>query len=323
MKIEFSYSLWGGATDKGDSATNQVKNYHYYANLKPEDYPKELALWFKKRTGEDLDLANPKTYNEKIQWMKLYDATPLKTQLSDKYESREWVSAKIGSRYLVPLLGVWDSFDEIDFETLPDKFVLKANHGCGYNIIVDDKKRLDIQDAKTKFEKWMNTNFAFVNGLELQYMNIRPRIIAEAYLENENNDLYDYKVFCFNGKAESILFISERKAGKKIDFFDTDWNRLPISCGFPQNEDEIAKPQNLELMIKLAEKLSEGFPHVRVDFYIMNDGSIRFGEMTFSSSSGILHWNPPEQNTIYGKLIKLPPKREIPQICTQSKKDET
>lgn len=292
--------------------SNQKKDYSYYSKLQSKDYPKELALWFKEKTGKELDLENPKTYNEKIQWMKLYDVTPLKTKLADKYASREWVAKRIGSEYLVPLLGVWNSFDEIDFESLPDRFVLKANHGCGWNIIVKDKKSFDIQDAKKKFEKWMNTNFAFVYGLELQYMNIRPKIIAEAYLENGNDDLYDYKVFCFNGKAESIMFLSERKNGLKMAFFDLNWNRIPVSYTFPRNEEEIPKPQNLELLIELAEKLSKGFPHVRVDFYIMNDGSIKFGEMTFSSASGTCKWAPPEQDVIYGNMINLPSKKKIP-----------
>ena len=243
--------------------------------------------------------------------MKLYDVTPLKTMLVDKYACREWVAERIGGEYLVPLLGVWDSFDEIDFDTLPDKFVLKANHGSGWNVIVKDKKSLDIQETKKKFNKWMNTNYAFINGFELQYMNIRPKIIAEAYLENGNNDLYDYKVFCFNGKAESIVFISERKNGAKEAFFDLDWNRMPVSFHFPSIEKEVAKPQNLELMIELAEKLSKGFPQVRVDFYVLNDGSIKFGEMTFTSLSGIHKWGS-EQDTIYGNMISLPAKKRIP-----------
>lgn len=244
--------------------------------------------------------------------MKLYDSTPLKTRLADKYLVRDWVKEKIGEEYLIPLLGVWDSFDEIDFDKLPDQFVLKANHGCGWNIIVRDKSTFDKEEARKQFDIWMHTNFAFKWGLELHYMNIPPKIIAEQYLENINNDLYDYKVFCFDGKAESIMFLSDRKQKLKMSFYDLQWNKLPFVYSYPQNPDDIPKPMNLKLMKGLAEKLAEGFPHVRVDFYVLNDGSIKFGEMTFTSAGGTCKWNIPEQDRIYGDLIKLPRKSPIP-----------
>ena len=288
------------------------KNYDYYFNLSPEKYVEELKLWYKRISGIELDLENPKTYNEKIQWLKLYDSTPLKTRLSDKYLVRDWVTEKIGGEYLIPLLGVWDSFDEINFDNLPNDFVLKANHGCGWNIIVRDKGIFDKDDAKSKFLKWMNLNFAFHYGLELQYLNIQPKIIAEEYIENRDQDLYDYKVFCFDGKANSVMFLSERQHGLKMAFYDLQWNKLPFVYSYPQNDKEIPRPKNLDLLIELSEKLSAGFPHVRVDFYILNDGSLKFGEMTFSSASGSCKWNPPEQNRIFGDMIKLPPKSSIP-----------
>lgn len=163
-----------------------------------------------------------------------------------------------------------------------------------------------------KFNKWMSLNFTFMAGLELHYMNIPPKIIAEEYLVNKGDDLYDYKVFCFNGKAESIMFLSERKQGLKMSFYDLNWQKLPFVYSYPRNEIEIPKPKNLDLLIQLSEKLSQGFAHVRVDFYILNDGSLKFGELTFSSYSGICKWNPEEQNKIYGELIKLPKKSPIP-----------
>lgn len=289
------------------------KNYDYYQSLTTRQYAAALCEWYHKTTGDWLNLDAPITYNEKIQWLKLYDSTSLKTELADKYLVRDWVEKRIGSQYLIPLLGVWDNFDDIDFTKLPDSFVLKANHGCGWNIIVKDKTKFDINDARKKFNIWMNTNFAFRAGLELQYMNISPKIIAEEYMENGNNDLYDYKVFCFNGKAESIMFLSERKQGLKMAFYDLNWNKLPFVYTYPRNEAEVPKPKNLELLIQLSEKLAEGFAHVRVDFYILNDGSLKFGEMTFTSASGNCKWNPPEQNRIYGDLIKLPPKSPIPE----------
>lgn len=289
------------------------RDYDYYRNLSPEKYEEELKLWFVRTVKYPLNLENPKTFDEKLQWLKLYDSTPLKTRLADKYLVREWVKEKIGAQYLIPLLGVWDKFDDIDFDKLPNSFVLKANHGCGWNIIVRDKSKFDIEDARKKFAVWMNMNFAFKFGLELQYLNIPPKIIAEEYMENGNNDLYDYKVFCFNGKADSIMFLSERQKGLKMAFYDLNWNKLPFTYSFPRNEDDIPKPKNLELLIQLSEKLAEGFAHVRVDFYILNDGSLKFGEMTFTSASGSCKWNPPEQDRIYGDLIKLPQKSPIPE----------
>lgn len=291
-----------------------IKDYNYYQNLPPKIriYRSELCEWYERIMGEKLNLKSPQTYNEKIQWLKLYDSTPLKTQLADKYLVRDYVKEKIGEEYLIPLLGVYDSFDEIDFDALPNSFVLKANHGCGWNIIVKDKNSFDKVDAKQKFDAWMNTNFAFSNGFELHYYNIKPKIIAEEYLENGNDDLYDYKVFCFDGKAESVMFLSERKIGLKMAFYDKEWHKLPFVYSYPRNEDEICRPNNLEHILGLAEKLSHGFAHVRVDFYVLNDGRIKFGEMTFTSASGISKWNPPEQDRIYGELIKLPKKSPLP-----------
>lgn len=288
------------------------RDYFYYEDMFTSKYEKELKLWYKDKTGKNLNLRRPRTYNEKIQWLKLYDSTPLKTRLADKYLVREWVAEKIGEQYLIPLLGVWDSFDEIDFDQLPDRFVLKANHGYHWNYIVEDKSTFDKGDAKSKFDRWLNRNFAF-RGLELQYLNIPPKIIAEEYLENGDNDLYDYKVFCFGGRAESINYISGRKQELRQAFFDINWNKLPFTDGFQIDETEIPRPKNLDLLIKLAEKLAEGFAHVRVDFYILNDGSLKFGEMTFTSLSGTCRWDPPEQDYIYGDLIKLPPKSPIPE----------
>lgn len=291
--------------------------YEYYSRLKPEDYEREIALWYRKKTGKMLNLQNPATFNEKIQWMKLYDSTPLKTKLTDKYEVRDWVKAKIGEEYLIPLLGVWDNFDEIDFERLPNKFVLKANHGCGWNVVVTDKGTFNKKDARRNFADWMKRNFAFM-GLELQYMNIRPKIIAEAYLENVADDLYDYKVFCFGGKAESIMFLCERKHGLKMAFYDLQWNKLPYTYNFPTISEDVPKPQNLDHLIRLAETLADGFPHVRVDFYVLNDGTIKFSEMTFSSANGMCRWNLPEQDLKYGRLIQLPAKSAIPTLDLQA-----
>lgn len=283
-----------------------INDYAIYRNLPPEKYEAALKQWYKRAAGMTLDLQHPRSYSEKIQWLKLYDSTPLKTRLTDKYLVREWVKEKIGEEYLIPLLGVWNDFDEIDFERLPDQFVLKATHGSGWNIIVRDKSKLDKRAAGKKFKKWLDTNYAFVSGFELHYMNIQPKIIAEAYVQTKDEDLYDYKIFCFGGKAEGILFMSGRAAELTKIFCDLHRNRQEDTFTRFLNDAAPLSPEQLDLMIRLSEKLSEGFPHVRVDFYILNDGSVKFGEMTFSPASGLRDWDSAEQERIFGDLLQLP-----------------
>lgn len=282
--------------------------YNFLKLLPHERYSQVLARWFKEKTGEDLDLENPKTFNEKIQWLKLYDSTALKTRLADKYLVRDWVREQIGEEYLIPLLGVWDNFDDIDFDKLPNQFVLKCNHGAGMNIIVKDKSALNIGEIKIKINKWLNTNYAFNYGLELHYGDIKPKIMAESYMENAGDNLSDYKIFCFNGKPNCIEYLMDRHTvGLKVAFFDLCWNKLPFTnINYPLITNEISKPKNLDLMIQLAEKLAEGFAFVRVDFYVLNDGSVKFGEMTFTPASGAINWFPKEQNIVFGNLLELP-----------------
>ena len=210
------------------SKPQNISYYSYFLNLKEQDYEEGLKDWFKYSTKNDLNLENPKTYNEKIQWIKLYDIDELKGNLTDKYLVRNWIKKKIGDKYLIPLLGVWDNFDEIKFEKLPEKFVLKCNHGSGMNIIFLNKNKINISDAKKKINNWMKINYAYYQGLELQYKNIKRKIIAEEYIENENNNLIDYKLWCFNGKVDTIMVISDRNNEKKYSFYDRDWNLLPF-----------------------------------------------------------------------------------------------
>lgn len=275
-------------------------------------YPDLLKKWYYNRTGEVLNLDHPNTFNEKIQWMKLYDSTPLKTQLADKYLVRSWIKNKIGEEYLVPLLGVWDSFDEINFDELPEQFVLKANHGSGWNIIVKDKATFDKVDAKRKFTRWLKTNYAFI-GFELHYANIQPKIIAEQYLENINQ-LYDYKIMCFDGEPKFLWVDEDRYLQHKRSLFTLSWEQMPCRIGnkyAPISDPIKAKPKSLNLMIDLARKLSQGFAHVRVDFYEV-DGKIYFGELTFSSTSGLDNIQPEEWDYKIGDMLTLPPKSPIP-----------
>jgi len=283
--------------------------YYYYKGLVPERYEKELGKWFKERTGEELELEHPKTYNQIIQWTKLKDIDALKIRLANKYLVRDWVAERIGEKYLIPLLGVWENFDDIDFDQLPDKFALKANHGCGYNVIVKDKETFNRLEARRKFNKWLDTDFAFVYGFEIQYSYILPRIIAEEYLENQNEELNDYKVFCFNGKAKYIMFLTNRSEKLKMAFYDTEWNLQPFTYTFERYETSVEPPENLQELIEISESLAKDFVQVRVDFYRTNAGEWKFGEMTFTTSSGTCKWNPPEYNEILGGMIHIDEKK--------------
>lgn len=280
-------------------------NRKYVEGLHRDRYKELLTQWLYERVGEVGNLDNPRTFNEKIQWIKLHADNELYTKLADKYLVRDWVAGKIGEEYLIPLIGAWDNFDDINFDEFPEKFVLKANHGCKYNYIVYDKNGFNKTDARNKFSRWMRENFAW-NTLELQYKNIPKKIIAEEYIENSDKNLNDYKIFCFNGKPTYIAFYTERKDDLRMAIFDLNWNLMPFTSSIPQYTGEVERPAQLEEMIRLAGILAEGFPHVRVDFYLLNDGSIKFGEMTFTTSSGFCKWQPAEYNRILGDMITLP-----------------
>jgi len=315
LNVEFNTKLQAGQ----DIITKEIKDlnkpvkrdYAYYEDLFTNKYEKELKIWYKAKTGEDLNLQNPKTFNEKIQWLKLYDSTPLKTRLADKYLVREWVAEKIGAEYLIPLLGVWDSFDEIDFDKLPERFVLKANHGFNWNYIVKDKSIFDKKVAKAKFDEWLNTNFAF-KGLELHYMNIPPKIIAEKYIADLDGDIFDYRFFCFDGTPKYLwLDIGSGTSHHKRNIYDLDWNLQNYKVSYPNMEENPEKPETFEEMLRLVNVLCQSFALVRVDLYSVS-GKVYFGEMTFTPQNGFGKFDDIKQNRIYGDLIKLPPKSPIP-----------
>ena len=305
VKNRFEYNK-----NKRDELKEYLKKeigYKFYKGLSTENYQNELCEWYKNKTGKVLDIDNPKTLNEKIQWLKLYDSTEIKGRFSDKYEVREFVKEKIGEEYLIPLLGVWESFEEISFEKLPHKFVLKATHGSGWNVVVKDKNKIDIEKIRDKFHRWLGKNYAFMHGLELHYKNIQPRIIAEQYMESDDNNLMDYKILCFNGEPKYIWVDTDRYIDHKRDIFDLNWRHENFIIGFPNSNKIIERPENLEEMISLARKLSSGFSFVRLDMYNINE-KIYFGEMTFTSGSGIEKIQPEEYDIFLGQLIYLPTK---------------
>ena len=272
-----------------------------------------IRLVFRFRQGKWPNLKHPQTFNEKIQWMRLHDdGDSLKTLLVDKYLVRDWIREKIGDQYLIPLIGVWDSVDDIDFSQLPEKFVLKANHGSGWNIIVKDKKSLNIKDTKKKLEKWLSINYG-KSSLEPQYTNVPPKIIAEEYIENSIGELLDYKIHCYGGEPQYIQCMTGRASHATLQekIYDLNWNELPFVQNYPRYSGDIKKPADLPHLVRLARKLSKDFNYVRVDFYVLDDGSIKFGEMTFTPGAGVGTWNIPEYNLEFGKLISLDAMRSI------------
>lgn len=263
--------------------------------------------------GENLNLEVPRTFNEKLQWLKLYNRRPEYTIYVDKYKVREYVAKKIGEDYLIPLLGVWDSPAEIDFSILPNKFVLKCNHNSGLGMkICTDKAKLDVHKVKKDLKRGMDQNYYLI-GREWPYKNVPKKIIAEKYMENKNGEegLNDYKFYCFSGRVEFVMINTERfsKGGAKADYVDREYNRLEMKWGYDKSEELPSKPEKFSKMIELAEKLSEGIPHVRVDLYFSN-GRIYFGEMTFFDGSGFAKFEPKDWDYILGAKLKLPEKEE-------------
>lgn len=269
------------------------------------------ALFLKRKyqliVGKKLDLKNPISYNEKLQWLKLYDRKPMYTKLVDKYEVRKYISESLGKEYLIPLLGVYDSFDEIDFDALPNHFVLKPNHTSGNVYICKDKSKIDYVKLKKEINKWLKRRYYWVHR-EWPYKNVKPKIICEKYMVDESGtELKDYKFMCFNGKAKCSFVCLNRnlQTGLNVDFYDMNWNPMPFERHYPNSGTIIAKPKNYDKMVEFAEKLSKDIPFVRVDFYEVN-GQIYFGELTFYPGSGFEEFTPETYDELLGSWIKLP-----------------
>lgn len=296
-------TLQKGMKDVGASIkTLEYKQKRYCPE---EKYELAISDWYREKTGMDIDIKHPKTFTQLVQWAKIHENTEIKSRLSDKYAVREWIKEKIGEQYLIPMLGVYERAEDIDFDALPEQFVLKCNHGCAYNIIVKDKSQLDREEACHKLNQWLKEDFVFKNGMELHYSRIEPRIIAEKYMIEEGmDDLPDYKFFCFGGQvfcSFTIDNIKEKHSDGRLGIFDRDYNLMPYGRkDFKRITEQLEKPQNYDKMVELAEILSEGFSHVRVDFYNIN-GAIYFGEMTFTTGSGIGLFEPDEFDRILGE----------------------
>ena len=267
-----------------------------------------IRLEYFRNLGYFPNLKHPKTFNEKLQWLKLYDRKPEYTRMVDKYEAKYYVADRIGEEYIIPTLGVWDSFDQIDFDSLPNQFVLKCTHDSGGLVICRDKAKLNMESARRKITNSLKRNY-FWQSREWAYKDVKPRIIAEQYLEDaENKQLLDYKFYCFNGKPE-FLYLSkglEDHATASISFFDFDFQEMSFHrSDFKQFSESPKKPEKFEKMVQLAAELSRGMPFLRVDLYQVN-GKIYFSELTFVPCAGMMPFEPASADKEIGKLLKLP-----------------
>lgn len=295
--------------------TNNMYNNNFFKNISYKFFnllPDKLFIQLKffKNFHRLPNLKNPKTFSEKLQWLKLYDRNPYYTKLVDKYEVKKIVADIIGKKYIIPTLGVWDKAEDIDFDTLPNQFVLKATHDSGRVIICKDKEKLDKEWAKKEMAKSLKRDF-YALTREWPYKNVPRRIIAEEFMEDaETKELRDYKFFCINGKVELLFIATGRQTQEEpyFDFFDTDYNHLPFKHGHPNAPIKPIKPKNFDLMKIISEKLSLNLPQIRVDLYEIN-GNIYFGELTLFHHSGMVQFDPPTWDYQLGELLKLPQKQ--------------
>lgn len=264
------------------------------------------SLEYKRHMGKKLNLNSPKTLNEKLQWLKIYDKNPIYTRLADKYEVRQYIEEKIGNRYLVPLIGVYENVNDINFKALPSEYVLKCTHDSGTVIIKNSKSSITIEQITKKLNAGMKRKYYYFHR-EWCYKNIRPRIICEKLIyEKDNKPPKDYKIFCFNGEPKFLFVASDRGNGTKFDFFDMQWVKYPVKQHYPNSNYEIKQPKKWEEMVSCAKKLSKGLTHVRVDFYVDACDDVYVGELTFCHFGGFEPFEPEKYDDIFGKWLKLP-----------------
>lgn len=278
-----------GYTDIRDYGMDEI--YVFWEKIPDEEC---LRLQWAVHMGEDykLDLEKPRTFNEKIQWLKLYDRNPLYTQLVDKYAVKQWVAERVGEEHVIPTLGVWEHFDDIDFSKLPDKFVLKCTHDSGSVVFCRGQESFDKAKAKAKLEFCLSRNLFWL-WREWPYLNVPPRIIAEPFMTDESGvELKDYKIQSFNGTPEFIQVDFNRFAEHKRNLYDVDWNYIEAEILYPTDSNrQIPRPTCLEKLLDCARELSKGIPYVRTDFYVIND-AVYFGEMTFHHGAGYENIRP-------------------------------
>lgn len=277
-----------------------IKFFVRFPKLIGDEKHAKLLFWI--MFGYVPDLRNPKTMNEYICAAKISDEKLDYWKYTDKYEVRKYVAETVGEKYLNEVVGIFDSFDSIDFDKLPNAFVMKATHGSSYNVIVHDKDKLDIASSKKKFDKWLKENF-YYKDREKNYKNITPRIICDAFLTPRDGQLEEYKLFCFKGKVGFIQHNKQIGVARYDNIFDPNWQLLPVKYGYDGFDGDEA-PENAQELVQVAEKLAAKFPFVRVDLYNV-DGRIVFSELTFHSGGGLIPFQPKEYDREFGKLLGL------------------
>ncbi|WP_276861677.1 ATP-grasp fold amidoligase family protein [Anaerococcus tetradius] len=274
----------------------------FYDNLEDIEF---IKLLFKASMGYKLPLENPKTFNEKLQWLKLYDRKPEYTIMVDKYKVRDYISKKIGGDYLIPLIDVWDDPDEIDFNLLPNQFVLKCNHNSGGVFICKNKNNFDIVKVKKELKKELKRDY-YLSGREWPYKDVPRKIICEKYMVDESGyELKDYKIFCFNGEPKFIQMDYDRFSNHRRKFYDSNWNQIDFKFIYDSDNTNFQIPKNLNKMLELSRILSRDVTFLRTDFYIIKN-KIYFGELTFYPESGFGKFTPKNWDGLLGDLINLP-----------------
>lgn len=284
-----------------------LNNWGFKSYLPADEF---LRRMYHIQTGQQLNLDDPVMYTEKLQWLKLYDHRPEYTRMVDKYAVKEYVAEKIGQEYVIPLLGVWDRVENIDFNNLPKQFVLKTTHDSGGIVVCKDKNSMNLIETKKKLRHFLNRDY-YSRNREWPYKDVPHRVIAEKYMEDsQQGELRDYKFFTFGGEPKVLYIAQGRGRGEPTvaDFYDMDFNHLPFTIDHDMALTPPEKPINFELMKQLAAKLSEGTPQLRVDFYEV-DGQVYFGEMTFFHCSGMELFHPEKWNKIFGEWLTLPTKQ--------------
>jgi hypothetical protein len=264
-----------------------------------------LKLIFHARMGYRLNLDLPITYNEKLQWLKLYDRRPEYTLLVDKLNVREYIKEMLGEEYLIPLLGVFDRFHDIDFDLLPEQFVLKCTHDSGSSVLCKDKIKLNMKAIQKRLENSLKRNF-YYPGREWPYKEVKPKIICEKYMQEDTGEaIKDYKFLCFYGEPIVIYVVSDKDRDIRYDYFDQNFNHQPFTQQEKNSDKAIKKPVCFNQMLEFAKLLSRNIPHVRVDFYEIN-GKVYFGEITFFNDSGFRKFSPELYDKVFGSYIQLP-----------------
>ncbi|RMA94440.1 ATP-grasp fold amidoligase family protein [Priestia megaterium] len=282
----------------------EMKNVYYKHFVTEEDF---IRKRFKERVGREVNLKEPKKYNDKLQWLKLNWYDPLATICADKYAVRQFITDRIGENYLNKIYGVYESVDQININTLPDSFVLKGTHGSGFNIVCKDKSKVDWNKEFKKMRRWLNTNY-YLQNKEWVYKDIKPRIICEQFMKQDDGDeLRDYRIFCFNGEPKFITvdFSINDKNHTRRNLYDLEWNLMDKEISYPRElKIQVDKPKKLGEMITLSKKLASGFPHARIDFYYIK-GKVIFGEITFFHQSGMGKIKPVEFEEKMGSWLQL------------------